>query len=519
MAQSTAHMGSETLQPLSPQPLPWAQIAAFAAFMVIWFAVTFDALSHMAGLWWYVDTFSHGLVVPFVSAALLYGRRERLSLLLGQPDYRFLIAIAAFSGLWGLGEVAEARLITHIAAIGILIAAIPLFWGRTVFKDSLFAFLFLFAAVPVGEEFIPFLQIVTADASVHLLKLIGVSMRVEGVLIYTDFGTFEVARACAGVRFFLTSAVVGLLLTHLLFNSLKRKSFMMAIALVVPIIANIIRVVTIILIAKATDISFATDVDHVIYGWIFLSIVLFLVISFAYRIADKPANAPAEEGGLESEPTTQNPKTLAAVFFTTVLVLVSTAILTRPQTVDMAPPTLKNPLTLACTDCLSRRIDPTILSKPSDLAQGDAMVGDAFRVAGQIFHVSRIWYRPDYPFEGRIVKGTTFAPSRWHIVSGLNENLIDAHGNGWTVRQYLGERGQRRLAAYRLVYGGDLITGRRSYKVAKAIKRLRGQAADAVITMIILDDFSEWEEGLDALQTLLRERPLREYQPDPSRLS
>ena len=258
---------------------------AFLLLLVSWHSTVL----HMANIVWSVDVFSHGLLVPIVSAVLIWSRRETLASVspVFSPLGTLIVLSACF--LWLFGELIDIALFSHVALItavnGLTIAIL----GCRFYQAILFPMLFLFLTVPFGYELIAPLQTMTANLVIGVLDLIGADYEATGVMIKLSSGLYEVAEACAGVKFLFTSFVTGVLLAHLVFESWNRRVLILVISVLLPIAANALRVLGILAIAEMTDQAFAKDVDHVVYGWVFLSIVLFALIAFAYRISDKPA--------------------------------------------------------------------------------------------------------------------------------------------------------------------------------------------------------------------------------------
>ena len=85
------------------------------------------------------------------------------------------------------------------------------------------------------------------------------------------------AEACSGVSFFIASFVIGSLYAYLNLVSAKRRLAFVAISLIFPILANIVRVYGIILIAYWTDMEHAAGADHLIYGWFFFARVRYFL--------------------------------------------------------------------------------------------------------------------------------------------------------------------------------------------------------------------------------------------------
>ncbi len=247
----------------------------------------------MANIVWSVDVFSHGLVVPFVSGALIWSRRGILQAVAPQFSYLGAAIVAAASALWLSGELIDVALFRHVGLVAAINGLVITFFGLKFYRAILFAMLFLFLAIPFGYELVGPLQTMTANLVIGTLELVGATHKADGVLIELSSGMYEVAEACAGVKFFFTSLVTGVLLAHLVFESWGRRIFILAVSAILPIAANALRVLGILAIAEMTDQSFAKDVDHIVYGWVFLSIVLFTLIAFAYKITDKrTSNAP-----------------------------------------------------------------------------------------------------------------------------------------------------------------------------------------------------------------------------------
>ncbi len=262
-------------------------IATFSVGFVLLIVSWWDAVDHMVGILWNVDVFAHGLLVPFVSLAIIWSRREDLShiparfSLLGVP----VLVVACM--LWILGSLLEAKLFAHVALLIAVQGLVIMSLGREIYIKILFPMLFLFLTIPFGYELVGPLQTMTASMVIWVLELLGANYTVEGMVIGLPSGYFEVAEACAGVKFLFTSLVMGILLSNLIFKSWVRRVTIVIVSILLPILANGLRVLGILGISELTDQNFAKGVDHIVYGWVFLSIVLFALIAVAYRFSDK----------------------------------------------------------------------------------------------------------------------------------------------------------------------------------------------------------------------------------------
>jgi exosortase A len=277
----------------------WVLLSLF----IVGFALTaffwWETAQHWASIVWNVDSYSHGLIVPFISLFLLWDRRAQLmTVSVGiWPPGAFVILVAAL--LWRLGSASDVMLFTHIAFVLAINGLVITCFGATFYRSALFPMLFLFLMIPFGESLIPPLQVLTAKLAILPLPLFGIEYRTEGVLVYLQSGVFEVARACAGIKFLFTSVVTAVLLAHLAYRSWKKRLLLMIFAAVLPVIANALRVLITFVLAEFIDVEYAKGVDHLIYGWGFLSVILITLIAVAYRFADSESKAEVQTEGVE----------------------------------------------------------------------------------------------------------------------------------------------------------------------------------------------------------------------------
>ena len=143
----------------------------------------------------------------------------------------------------------------------------------------------------------------TAAFAVKGIELVGIPVYSDGLLITIPPGNFEVAEACAGLRFLIATIALGFLFSYLTYNSIWRRAAFLALSVVVPIVANGIRAWGIVFLGYQSDMTVAVGFDHIIYGWIFFAIVVALVLALSWRFFDRPLDgAPVGVVGSEASP-------------------------------------------------------------------------------------------------------------------------------------------------------------------------------------------------------------------------
>jgi hypothetical protein len=101
-----------------------------------------------------------------------------------------------------------------------------------------FAFGFLIFMIPFGESLVPALQSASATSVAFLLNATGFQTTLDGLILTTAAGRFEMAESCAGLRFLLAAAMIASLAAHLAFAGLPRKLLFVAAALLLAVGAN-----------------------------------------------------------------------------------------------------------------------------------------------------------------------------------------------------------------------------------------------------------------------------------------
>ena len=250
----------------------------------------------MLDAWWNVSTYNHCLLIAPIIFWLVQQRRDELVKIAPAIWAPGLLWIGAASVGWLLGEAAGVSFSRQLGLVMMLQGAVITLLGPKVVRGLIFPLFYSFFLVPFGEEFVPFLQTVTAKMSMLFLGWADIPAFIDGVFISTPTGYFEVAEACSGVKFLIAMIAYGALVSNLCFQSWQRRMLFMAAAVAVPIIANGIRAFGTIYIAHHTTTDFATGFDHIFYGWFFFAFVLVLVMAVGWPFFDRKIDEPMING-------------------------------------------------------------------------------------------------------------------------------------------------------------------------------------------------------------------------------
>jgi len=241
--------------------------------------VFYQTVESMVAIWWRSETFTHGFLIAPIVIWLIWEKRQELSRLVPGPQYIALIPLFFFGFFWLFGQVVDAAVVQQIALIGILVSGLWAILGTSVVWAVAFPLAFLFLAVPIGEGLIPVLMDFTADFTVGLLKLTGIPVYREGLFFTLPSGNWSVVEGCSGVRYLIASVTLGCLFAYLSYQSLLKRGLFIAASFIVPVIANGLRAYMIVMIGHLSSMKLATGVDHLIYGWVFFGLVMFVLFA------------------------------------------------------------------------------------------------------------------------------------------------------------------------------------------------------------------------------------------------
>ena len=249
-------------------------------------------LADMAVIWWNSSTFGHCLLIPPILYWLVRQRVPELRQIEPSAWAPGLIPIGLGAIAWLLGEAGELALARQAGLVLMLQGAVIACLGKAATRGLAFPLFYALFLIPVGEELVPAMQTVTARIAMPLLGLAGLPAHLEGVFITTPAGYFEIAEACAGVKFLIAMLAFGALVANVCFRSWPRRIAFLAAAVIIPIFANGVRAFGTIYIASRTSLDFAVGFDHVVYGGIFFAIVIALILAAGWPFFDRGVDDP-----------------------------------------------------------------------------------------------------------------------------------------------------------------------------------------------------------------------------------
>ena len=200
----------------------------------------------------------HAYLIPFVVTGLLWSRREEFLKLDKQvwwpALFLFLFAIVLHVGGY---MIQQSRLSVAAFFLGAY-ALIGLMWGRKWMWAALFPFSLFVFCVPMGPgatEIVtfPLRKLATHITSFLCNTILGINVVQNGTQLFDAAGSYqyEVAAACSGIRSLTAILAFSVIYAYINFKMTWRRLAMVAAAFPLAVVANVFRLVLIVIAAEA----------------------------------------------------------------------------------------------------------------------------------------------------------------------------------------------------------------------------------------------------------------------------
>jgi exosortase A len=281
------------LAPTSPA-YGWriALLAIGLSACVLGFVFNYDVTSAVR-VWIASTAYNHCFLILPLVGFLLWERRAVIAASSPAPALWPLLLMPFLTAVWLVAAILDLNEGRQLALVAMFEVVILVVLGPQVFRRLLAPLLFLFFLVPSGAFLVPSLQTVTAKIVVAGLHFLQIPVFSDGNMIEIPEGSFEIAEACAGLRFLIASTVFGCFFAVVMYRSFVRRAVYIALSLVVPIGANGMRALGIIVLAHLEGSAAAVEADHILYGWLFFSIVILLLIAIGMAFVDRNDRRPS----------------------------------------------------------------------------------------------------------------------------------------------------------------------------------------------------------------------------------
>jgi exosortase len=230
------------------------------------------------------DEYTHVLIILPLSFVLIVLDRERIFRDTAGARYPAIgwgLAGAVLVGAAGLFS-AYALSLLIAGLVSFWLAAFVFFFGSRSFRTALFPLLLGVLLVPIPKPaldvLIGFLQRGSASVAFLFLKLAGISVGRDGLILFLPGLNIEVATECSGIRSSLVLFVTSIVIAHLFLSQGWKQVLVALLVIPVTILKNGFRIFVLSWWAVTVDAGILSSWIHRDGGVIFFLLGLALII-------------------------------------------------------------------------------------------------------------------------------------------------------------------------------------------------------------------------------------------------
>lgn len=237
----------------------------------------------LAGEWYHDPNYSHGFLIPLISAFLLWKKRQILAgAEIGATGPGGLVILLVGMLLFVLANAAAEYFTLRFSAIVVLFGLVWHLFGFAVIRVAWFELLFLVFMIPLPYVLYYALtfpmQLFATKATVAVLNLVGMSAVQQGNIIHLPGYSLEVAEACSGLRSLISLLALGAVFARLTQNGLPRQLILFLSTIPIAIAANIFRLLFTAVGAYTVSRELAETFLHEISGMMVFVVAFILMI-------------------------------------------------------------------------------------------------------------------------------------------------------------------------------------------------------------------------------------------------
>lgn len=195
---------------------------------------------------WRDPNFSHGFVVPFLSAWMLWNNRENFKQQSLAPNWWGLLVVLGAMGLLVVGALGAENFLSRTSLLFALAGLTIFFGGWAIFRLAFYPWLVLFLMIPLpviiyNRITLP-LQLTASRLATSLLDLTGVPVLREGNIIHLPAISLEVAEACSGLRSLMALVTIAVIYAYQFERKPWRRVALILSAVPIAVLANGLRI-------------------------------------------------------------------------------------------------------------------------------------------------------------------------------------------------------------------------------------------------------------------------------------
>lgn len=220
----------------------YIQLVVLIASFLLLFSHTFIGLVKD---WSINPNYSHGCLIPLITAFMIWQKREGISLASVKPNNWGLPIIIFGMALHVVANLGAEFFTMRVAVVVTLLGLSVFLIGKEITQKIATPIAYLLFMIPIPAVLwnkIAFpLQIFASNMAAMTIRSLGISVLREGNILYLTNATLEVVDACSGIRSLLSLLALSAAFAYLSNHPRMKKWILFFSAVPIAVLVNIIR--------------------------------------------------------------------------------------------------------------------------------------------------------------------------------------------------------------------------------------------------------------------------------------
>lgn len=292
----------------APRGIGTREWGVYAVCLALLVALYWRAARELYTNWTIADSYySHGFLVPPISAFLIWRERGRLVALPRSSSTFGYAWIAGATFLVLGGDFLGFRVFGHLSIIPMLVGLSLLFQGAPRTRHIWFSLAFLLFMVPIPpsltQSFALRLKLLAAECSVRLAKLVTLPMIREGSTIYFKDDQLLIGDVCGGLRSLIALLALGAVMAYLSRTKVWARVLVLVMAGPIAVLSNVIRIFLLCVVGYFYGSEVAGGTVHDVSGYMIFVVAFALFLGLESLLRRLSGTAPSgDEGAPPAEP-------------------------------------------------------------------------------------------------------------------------------------------------------------------------------------------------------------------------
>lgn len=468
--------------------LPGHILAHVARFWPFWLAFMLIAAAAWVGLETGLDRlfqrwvfpYNHSPLVVGMAAWLLFVGLRGVTLRQVSPSVAGLLLLATVVAVYALSEIIDLTLGMQVMLPLVVWASVYALMGRQLALYLTIPVGMLYFTIPIWDLTVGPLQDISTLVVSAWVRWSGLTALIEGYYITIPAGRFEIAEGCSGMRYVVVSLALAAFYAMNWLGRWRNRLMLVLVAGLASMVANWIRIYTLILIGHWTDMQhYLIAVSHDEYGWVVFFVCMAPVLWFARHLE---ARETEPKSGRPGVPVANQAASALQVLLCGVL---AAAIVAAPVMLRGGEPA-SEPEEL-----------PTLISAPSDpwteasvsyawepqFEQPSLLGHQAFTAEdGRTVEAYVARYLTQHPDAKLIARRNVLSPG-WHGARQTDTSMVVGGEDRRVRRTELRSGDATRLTVNWFVVGGRSATGELQAKLLEIPALFSGRRDGAIIAV------------------------------------